>query len=160
MNKTQISTTALLPLLSFKDKLSYGVGDYAANLSWILAQIYLMYFYTDVFGISAAQAALIFGITRIWDAINDPVMGFISDHTQSRWGKFRPYLLFGAIPLGIVTVLTFTTPDLGPTGKFVWALTTYLLLSMMFTVVTLSMVSLTAVMTQDTNERNDKNLLF
>ncbi|MCP4753349.1 MAG: hypothetical protein GY866_20860 [Proteobacteria bacterium] len=111
-------------------------------------------FDTDVFGISAAEAGVIFLIARIWDAVNDPILGFVVDRTETRWGKFRPYLLFGAIPLGICLVLAFSTPDLGHTGKLVWALVTYIMLGMVYTAVNLPYGSLQAVCTQDPYERS------
>jgi len=142
------------PGLGFGRKVGYAAGEYAANLSWQLVKVFLLYFYTDVYGISAAQGGLIYLVSRVWDAVNDPIMGYIIDHTNTRWGRFRPYILFGAVPLGISTVLAFSTPDLGPAGKFAYALVTFLLLCTVYTIVTLPYTSLTAVITTDTNERS------
>ncbi|MFC1670189.1 MFS transporter [Spirochaetota bacterium] len=141
-------------LLSFGQKTGYAMGDFASNLSWQMIKIFLLYFYTDVYGITPSQGGLIYFISRIWDAANDPVIGYVADHTKSRWGKFRPYILFGAVPLGIINVLTFTTPELGPTGKFIYALVTFLLLCTIFTFVTIPFSTLSAVITEDTNERS------
>ena len=99
--------------LSFKDKAGYAVGDLGANFAWQMVKLLLIYFYTDIYGLSPSEAGFIYLASRVWDAINDPIMGYISDQTESRWGKFRPYMLFGAIPLGISLVLTFSTPDFG-----------------------------------------------
>ena len=84
--------------LSFKSKLFYGGGDLALNLMWQLQVFYIMFFYTDVFGLSPASAGLVFGIAKIWDAFSDPIMGYLADNTVTRWGKFRPYVLFGSFP--------------------------------------------------------------
>ena len=94
--------------------LGYSIGDLGINLNFQLIGFYLAYFYTDVFGISPAHVAGLFLVARIWDAVNDPIMGYIADHTRTRWGKFRPYLLCGAIPLNLVLIACFRTPDLSP----------------------------------------------
>lgn len=140
--------------LSFGRKLGYGLGGSASNFIWQMISLYMLYFYTDVFGIPAAVAATIFLVARIWDAVNDPFMGFIADQTRSKWGKFRPYLLFGSIPLAVVFVITFTTPDLSASGKIIYAVVTYILLGMIYTVVNIPYNSLAAVITQNTNERS------
>ena len=100
--------------ISIKEKISYGFGDFASSTFWTLFSMFLLYFYTDVYGISAAAAGTMFLVARLWDTTNDPIMGMICDRTKSRWGKFRPFLLFGALPFTIIGILTFTTPDLGP----------------------------------------------
>ena len=110
-----------------KEKIGYGLGDFANCMFWQLIGMFLLYFYTDVFGISAAVAGTMFLVTRIWDCVNDPIFGSIADRTNSRWGKFRPYILFMAIPFGIIGVLIFTTPDLSPTGKIIYAYITNVL---------------------------------
>ncbi|TAL31962.1 MAG: MFS transporter [Spirochaetes bacterium] len=153
MSKPQIVPQETSAPLSLLRKLGYGVGDFASNITWQVVRLYLLFFYTDVFGITAAEAGVIFLVSRVWDAIFDPMIGYIADHTHTRWGKFRPYILFGSLPLGIILVMTFTTPDLGHDGKFVWALVSYLLLVTLYSAVNLPFSSLTAAMTQDTNER-------
>jgi len=140
--------------MKIREKLGYGIGDLGYALIWQMISLYLLFFYTDVFGISAGQAGIIFLIARAWDAVNDPLLGFIADRTQTRWGKFRPYLLFGAVPAGICLVLVFTTPNLGNTGKFVWALVTYMILGMVYTAVNLPYGSLLAVCTRDQGDRS------
>lgn len=139
--------------LSLARTWGYGVGDFGINLYFISAMTYLMYFYTDVFGISAAAVATLFLVARGIDAITDPIMGLIVDRTRTRWGPMRPYLLFGAVPMGVLLVLVFTVPDFSETGKLVWAYVTYILFGIAFTVVGLPYSSLTARMTQDYDER-------
>jgi GPH family glycoside/pentoside/hexuronide:cation symporter len=115
--------------------------------------LFLLYFYTDVFGISAVAAGTMFLVTRIWDAVNDPIMGFIADRTDTRWGKFRPYLLWFAIPFGVLGVLMFTTPDLGSTGKLIYAYVTYTLMMMIYTVINVPYSALMAVITPNSKDR-------
>ncbi len=131
----------------------YAVGDLGVNLNFQMMGFYLAYFYTDVFGISPAHVAGLILAARIWDAFNDPIMGYIADHTQSRWGRFRPYLLFSAIPLNLILVICFMTPDLSPTLKIVYAYVTYIAHGMLFTTIQIPYSSLSAVMTQDPQER-------
>lgn len=139
--------------VSLRTKLGYGVGDMGNSMILNLKAIFLLYFWTDVLGISAAIAGSIFLFVRVWDAVNDPAMGYIADHTRSRWGRYRPYLFFGAIPLGFFAVLTFTVPDLSLTGKIVWAAATYTVLGMMATVVGVPYNALIPVITQDAKQR-------
>lgn len=139
--------------LSFFDKVSYGFGDLASNVVFTAVGTYLMFFYTDVFGISAAVVGTLFFVTRMWDAISDPIMGMISDRTKSRFGKFRPYLLYVPIPLAVVATLTFTTPDLGESGKVIWAFATYILLMTLYTAINIPYSSLPATMSDSPIER-------
>ncbi|MDD7984304.1 MFS transporter [Lentisphaera marina] len=139
--------------LKQKDIFRYSLGDLGINLNFQLIGFYLAYFYTDVFGISAAHVAGLFLIARIWDAVNDPIMGFIADHTKSRWGRFRPYILFGAIPLNLILLACFYTPELSDTGKVIYAYVTYITHGICFTLVSLPYSSISAVMTQDQQER-------
>ena len=115
---------------------------------------FLLFFYTEVFGLSAGVAAGVFLVARLVDAVTDPIMGYIADRTKSKFGRFRPYLLYGAIPLGLIAIATFTVPDLGLTGKIVWAYTTYVLFGILYTVVTIPYASLTAVISDDSQERS------
>ncbi len=108
-------------VLSFREKVGYGFGDAAASMFRKLFFMYLLFFYTDVFRLPAAVVGTMFLVTRIWDAANDAIMGMIADRTRSRWGKFRPYILFLAIPFALFGVLTFSTPDLGLQGKIIYA---------------------------------------
>ncbi len=143
--------------LSVKEKIGYGLGDTASHFVWDMVGFWILIFYTDVFGISAAAAGTIMLIARFWDMLSDPLMGIIADRTNTRWGKFRPYLLWMALPYSVLAVLTFTTPDLGPTGKVIYAGTTYLLLMTVFTAINLPYSSLGAVMTSDSYERAGLN---
>lgn len=139
--------------LKLKEKIGYGLGDAASSMFWKLFSMYLLFFYTDVFGIPAAVAGTMFLVTRIWDAANDPIMGILADRTKSRWGKFRPYLLWLAIPFGVIGVLTFSTPSLGTTGKIVYAYVTYSLMMMVYTGINVPYAALLGVMTPHSKER-------
>jgi GPH family glycoside/pentoside/hexuronide:cation symporter len=143
--------------LSFREKLGYGLGDTASHFVWDMVGFWILIFYTDTFGITAAAAGTIMLIARAWDMISDPVMGIIADRTQTRWGKFRPYILWMALPYSILAVLTFSTPNIGETGKVIYAAVTYLSLMTVFTAINLPYSSLGAVMTGDTMERAGLN---
>ena len=139
--------------VSFREKLCYGAGDFASVLYWQTFMIYLLYFYTDVFGISAAAAGTMFLVSRVLDGITDPVVGMIADRTETRWGKFRPYLLWFCVPFAIVGVLTFTAPDLAETGKLVWAYVTYNALMLLYTIINIPYTSMLGVISSDTVQR-------
>lgn len=143
--------------LSIKEKIGYGLGDTASHFVWDMVGFWILIFYTDTFGISAAAAGTIMLIARIWDMVSDPAMGIIADRTNTRWGKFRPYILWMALPYSVLAVLTFTTPDLGQTGKVIYAGITYFLLMTVFTAINLPYSSLGAVMTSDSFERAGLN---
>ncbi len=139
--------------ISLKEKIGYGFGDAAASMFWKLFTMYLMFFYTDIFGIPAAMVGTMFLITRIWDAAFDPFVGIWSDRTETRWGKFRPYLLWMMIPFGVFGVLMFSTPNLSDTGKIVYAYITYSLMMMVYSLINVPYASLMGVMTSDGKER-------
>ena len=143
-----------LAKLSLGERIGYGLGDAGFNFYWIIIGSYLSFFYTDIFGISAAAAGTMFLVTKIVDACTDPAMGAIADRTNSRWGKFRPYLLFGAIPMAGAAILTMTTPDLGDTGKVIWAYATYTLMMLCYTIISTPYSSLAGVITADADQRN------
>jgi glycoside/pentoside/hexuronide:cation symporter, GPH family len=143
--------------LSFREKAGYGLGDTASHFVWDMVGFWILIFYTDTFGISAAAAGTIMLIARVWDMVSDPLMGVIADRTNTRWGKFRPYLLWMALPYSVLAVLTFTTPDFGTTGKVIYAGVTYFLLMTVFTAINLPYSSLGAVMTADSYERAGLN---
>ncbi|MDQ1770599.1 MFS transporter [Labilibaculum sp. A4] len=143
--------------LSIKEKVGYSLGDTASHFVWDMVGFWILIFYTDTFGISAAAAGTIMLIARFWDMISDPIMGIIADRTNTRWGKFRPYILWMALPYSVLAVLTFTTPDLGPTGKVIYAGVTYILLMSVFTAINLPYSSLGAVITSDSYERAGLN---
>lgn len=143
--------------LSFKEKVGYSLGDTASHFVWDMVGFWLLFFYTDVYGISAAAAGTIMLVARFWDMAIDPVIGIVSDRTHTRWGKFRPYILFGAIPYAVLAILTFTTPHLGETGKIIYAGATYVLLMTAYAAINLPYSALGAVMTSDTYERAGLN---
>ena len=126
----------------------------ASSMFWKLFGAYLMIFYTDIFGLPAAMVGTMFLVTRIWDSVFDPVIGIIADRTDSRWGKFRPYLLFLAVPFGLIGVLTFYTPPFGNVGKLVYAYITYSLMMMVYSAINVPYASLLGVMSPNPGERN------
>jgi GPH family glycoside/pentoside/hexuronide:cation symporter len=140
--------------ITFREKLGYGFGDMASSMFWKIFGMYLLFFYTKVFGISPAAAGTMFLLTRIWDAVNDPIMGLLSDRTQTRWGKYRPYLLWGGIPFALIGIMTFFTPDWGENAKLAYAYVTYTLMMMIYTVVNVPYASLLGVMSPHPRDRN------
>ena len=139
--------------LSFKEKVGYSFGDAAANFVFQTMLIFQLGFYTDVFHISAAAAGTLLLVGRVWDAIFDPFMGVIADKTNTKWGKFRPWILWSAIPYALIFVLAFTTPNFSYTGKLIYAYITYILLMTLYSVNNLPYSALSGVMTADVNER-------
>lgn len=139
--------------LKFREKFAYGFGDLASVLYWQTFMLYFTYFYTDVFLIPAGVAATMFLVSRLWDGVNDPLMGIIADRTQTRWGKFRPYLLWMCVPFAIVGVLTFTVPNFGMTGKVIWAYATFILIMMLYTAINIPYTALLGVISPDSDER-------
>jgi GPH family glycoside/pentoside/hexuronide:cation symporter len=139
--------------LSFKEKFGYASGDFASNLYWSIFMNFMAYFYTDVFGISASALATMIFITRTWDWINDPIMGVIADRTKSRWGKYRPWLLWMLGPWIIFGILTFTALDLSATGKLIYAYATYTTLTMIYTAINIPYSAMLGVMTPHSAER-------
>lgn len=139
--------------LNLSEKLGYGFGDMGFNLYWTSISVFLAAFYTDVFGLSAAAAGTMLFITKIIDAFTDPAMGAIADRTQTRFGKFRPYLLWAGLPMAGAAVLTFTTPDLDQSGKLIWAYLSYTAMMLLYTVLSTPYSALSGVMTADSQER-------
>ena len=139
--------------LSLKEKISYGFGDLASVLYWQTFMLYFTFFYTDVFLIPAAAAATLFLLSRLWDGINDPMMGIIADRTNTKWGKFRPYMLWMSIPFALIGVLTFTVPDFGPGGKLIWAYATFFGIMMLYTAINIPYTALLGVISGDSLER-------
>ena len=141
-------------MIKLKEKIGYGFGDMASSMFWKLFGSYLMIFYTDVFGLPAAVVGTLFLVTRVWDSAFDPIVGVVADRTHSRWGKFRPYLLFLAIPFSVMGVLTFVTPSFGDNGKLVYAYVTYSLMMMVYSAINVPYASLLGVMSDNPKERN------
>jgi len=141
--------------LPFTEKFGYSLGDMAANFIFQSLIALQLDFYTHTFGLTPAQAGTLFGVVGLGVAFLNPVMGVIADQTTTRWGKFRPWLLWTAVPFGIIGVLTFTTPNLSPGGKLIYAWATYILLRVIYIVNNVPYASLTAVMTQDPDERTN-----
>lgn len=139
--------------LSVREKIGYGFGDGAANFVFQTMLIFQLGFYTDVFGITAAAAGTLLLVGRFWDAFFDPMMGVIADRTNTRWGKFRPWVLWSAIPFAIIFVLAFTTPGIGASGKLIYAYVSYILLMTIYSVNNLPYSALNGVITGDVNER-------
>lgn len=139
--------------LSIKEKIGYGLGDTASNLYFQMFINFLLFFYTDVFGIPAAVAGSIFIVSRVWDAVNDPIMGVIADRTDTKWGKFRPYLLWIMFPLAIIGVAMFTTPDLSMQGKIIYAYVTYIAMMMAYTAINIPYSALLGVLSPQSKQR-------
>jgi sugar (glycoside-pentoside-hexuronide) transporter len=140
--------------LSFREKFGYSLGDLAANFVFQALLALQLDFYTHTFGLTAAQAGTMTLVIGLGVAFLNPVMGVIADRTNTRWGKFRPWLLWTSLPFGVICVLTFTTPNISPGAKIVYAWTTYILLRVIYTVNNVPYASLNAVMTSDPDERN------
>lgn len=137
--------------MKLSEKIGYGFGDMSSSMFWKLFSYFLPFFYSNVFGLSLADAGVLMLVTRIWDAVSDPMMGIIADRTKTRWGKYRPYLLFFALPFAVCGILLFTTPE---NGKVVWAYVTYLLMMTVYTGINVPYGSLLNVMTADSDEKS------
>jgi sugar (glycoside-pentoside-hexuronide) transporter len=144
----------MIERLSFAEKFGYSLGDLAANFVFQAMLALQLDFYTHTFGLSAAQAGTLFLVVGLGVAFLNPVMGVIADRTSTKWGKFRPWLLWTAVPFGAICVMTFTTPNISPGAKIIYAWATYILLRVVYTVNNVPYASLNAVMTSDPDERN------
>lgn len=142
-------------MANFSEKIGYALGDAAAGgITWKVMSIAFPLFFTNIFGLTVADTATLMLVARMFDVITDPLMGSLADRTQSRWGTYRPWLLFGAIPLGLIFALLFYTPEFGPVGKRIWAYTLYLLMMAVYTAVNVPYGSLLGVMTDNDDEKN------
>ena len=142
-------------MASFSEKIGYALGDAAAGgITWKVMSIAFPLFFTNIFGLTVADTATLMLIARMFDVVTDPLMGSLADRTQSRWGTYRPWLIFGAIPLGLIFALLLYTPEFGPVGKRIWAYGFYLLMMAVYTAVNVPYGSLLGVMTDDDNEKN------
>ncbi len=141
--------------LSLKEKVGFSLGDTASNLFFQTFVNFLLIFYTDVFGLPTAVAGTMFLITRIWDAVNDPIMGMVADRTKTKWGKFRPYILWLAIPFGVIGFFMFTTPDFDTSEKIIYAYVTYTLMMMIYTAINVPYSALMGVISPNSLERTE-----
>lgn len=137
--------------MKLSEKIGYGFGDMSSSMFWKLFSYFLPFFYSNVFGLSLADAGILMLVTRIWDAVSDPMMGIIADRTKTRWGKYRPYLLFFSLPFAVCGVLLFTTPE---NGKTLWAYITYICMMTVYTGINVPYGSLLNVMTADSDEKS------
>lgn len=140
-------------MATLKEKIGYGFGDMASSMFWKIFSAYLPLFYAMVFRLDLEVTAVLMLVTRIWDAVSDPMMGIISDRTSTRWGKYRPYLLWIAVPFAISGVLLLTKPNFGETGNTVWAFVTYILMMTVYTAINVPYGSMLGVMTEDSDEK-------
>ncbi len=142
-------------MAKLSEKIGYALGDAAAGgITWKVMSIAFPLFFTNVFGLTVADTATLMLIARMFDVVTDPLMGSLADRTQSRWGTYRPWLIFGAVPLGLIFALLLYTPDFGPVGKRIWAYSLYLLMMATYTAVNVPYGSLLGVMTSEDNEKN------
>lgn len=139
--------------INIKEKVAYGFGDAASSMFWKIFSMYLLFFYTDVFGLAAAAVGTMFLVTKVWDSFFDPFVGIYSDRIDTKWGKFRPFLLWVAVPFAIIGVLTFYTPDFAHNGKLIYAYITYSLMMMVYSLINVPYASLLGVMSSDGKER-------
>src|SRR4030043_295893 len=139
--------------LSIREKIGFSLGDGAANFIFQTIMLLQLSFYTDSFGLAAGVAAWLFLIARLWGAVCDPFFGYLSDRTRTRWGKFRPWILWTAVPFGIIGFLAFTTPDFSKSGKLVYAYITYIILLTIYSMNNIPYSALSGVITGDMKER-------
>lgn len=140
--------------IKLREKIAYSMGDVSANLLATFIASYAMFFYTEVYGLSAMAVGTMFLVANIWDAIDDPMWGYLSDRRKpSKNGAYRPWIKWAAIPIGVFFVLQFSCPNLGMTGKLIWAYVTYIGTDILFTVINIPYGTLNNVMTDDINER-------
>ena len=146
-------TTDINTALYLKEKAGYALGDVASNFYWRIFDIFLIIFYTDVFGLNPAAVGTMMLVTRLVDAFSDPLMGALADRTTTRYGKFRPYLLWGIAPIAAAGVLTFTVPDLDEPGKLMWAYCTYIFMMLAYTFINVPYGALLGVITGNSQQR-------
>ncbi len=152
-----MNTATKVMKLSFAEKFGYGLGDTASNFVWALMMNFIMFYYTDIFGITAAAAGTMLLFARSTDGVVDFFIGAMADRTKSKWGRFRPYLVWLCVPLAVVFVLAFTTPAVSPAGKIVWAWVTYNLMMLLYSAINIPYGALSGVMTDDPLERTSLN---
>ena len=136
-----------------REKIGYGFGDMASSMFWKVFSYYLPFFHANVFGLSLIDTGVLLLVTRIWDAVSDPMMGAVADRTKTRWGKYRPYLLWVAAPFSICGILLFTTPDWGYAARLIWAYVTYILMMTVYTGINVPYGAMLGVMTDNSQEK-------
>lgn len=136
-----------------KEKIGYGLGDMASSMFWKIFSYYLPFFYSNIFGLSLVDAGVLVLVTRIWDAVSDPMMGVAADRTHTRWGKYRPYLLWVAVPFSVAGILLFTTPDWSYGAKLIWAYVTYILMMSVYTGINVPYGAMLGVITDDPRQK-------
>lgn len=137
----------------WRQRIGYGSSDFACNLIWQMISLYLLYFYTNVMHLNAGAVSIMFLVTKFIDGVSDLIVGYLIDKTNTRWGKSRPWILFGAIPFGVTAVLAFSVPDIGQTGILIYAYVTYILLSTSYTIVNIPMASILPALSENPHER-------
>ncbi|KEI99158.1 sodium:melibiose symporter [Clostridium botulinum A2B3 87] len=145
-------------IINFSEKLGYGLGDFACNLVWNSLSMFILYFYTDVMGMKAAIISTLMLVVRIIAGFMDIASGIVVDKTKTKYGKARPWILWMAIPFGISTILLFSIPNIGESGKLVYVVITYVLLNVIYTAINIPYGVLNSLMTQDQNERSEINI--
>lgn len=140
-------------MAKLSEKIGYGFGDMSSSMFWKIFSYYLPIFYSNIFGLSLFDAGVLVLVTRLWDAVSDPMMGIISDRTNTRWGKYRPYLLWMAAPFSVCGILLFTTPDFGYAGKLIWAYVTYILMMTVYTGINVPYGAMLGVVTDNPAEK-------
>lgn len=138
---------------SFSEKIGYGFGDMSSSMFWKIFSYYLPFFYSNIFGLTLDQVAILLVVTRIWDAVSDPMMGVLADRTNTRWGKYRPYLLLMAVPFALSGIYLFSTPEASPTMKLVWAYVTYILMMTVYTGINVPYGAMLGVLTGDSGTK-------
>jgi len=138
---------------SLSEKVGYGFGDMSSSMFWKIFSYYLPFFYSNIFGLRLDQVGVLLVVTRIWDAVSDPMMGVIADRTRTKWGKYRPYLLLMALPFAISGIFLFTTPAVSPTMKLVWAYVTYIMMMTVYTGINVPYGAMLGVMTDDSDTK-------
>ena len=138
---------------SLVGKIGYGLGDMSSSMFWKIFSYYLPFFYSNIFGLSLTDAGIILLVTRVWDAVSDPMMGVMADRTQTRWGKYRPYLLWVAPLFSVCGILVFSTPDFEYAAKLTWAYVTYILMMTVYTGINVPYGAMLGVVTDDPKER-------
>ena len=142
-----------IPRLGLVEKVGYGLGDTASNLYFQFFNLFLFYYYTDVFGLDPTAIGTMYLVANFWDAVNDPLMGIIADRVSTSMGKYRPFLLWFAVPYGLTGYLIFASPELGELGKLIFAYTTFIGFKMVYTAINVPYSALLGVLTDDADDR-------